>query len=127
MHDPPLDIDDDLTGIGLIPAPIEVLGDYPQLDDQIAGQIRRFGLTAFFAPKPQQRLFILAHDDPGVRAADEATPGSVFRLFCQIMLHGRRRNPVASRWAVQVWFDDTVQCQNAICGLDVWGRMSFKI
>lgn len=29
--------------------------------------------------------------------------------------------------AVQVWFDDTVQCQNAICGLDVWGRMSFKI
>jgi hypothetical protein len=43
------------------------------------------------------------------------------------MLHGRRRNPVASRWAVQVWFDDTVQCQNAICGLDVWGRMSFKI
>ena len=29
--------------------------------------------------------------------------------------------------AVQMWFDDTVQCQNAICGLDVWGRMSFKI
>ena len=29
--------------------------------------------------------------------------------------------------AVQVWFDDAVQCQNAICGLDVWGRMTFKI
>jgi hypothetical protein len=29
--------------------------------------------------------------------------------------------------AVQMWFDDTVQCQNAICGLDVGGRMSFKI
>jgi hypothetical protein len=29
--------------------------------------------------------------------------------------------------AVQVWFDDTVECQNAVCGLDVWGRMTFKI
>ena len=29
--------------------------------------------------------------------------------------------------AVQMWFDDTVECQNAVCGLDVWGRMSFKI
>jgi hypothetical protein len=29
--------------------------------------------------------------------------------------------------AVQAWFDDTVQCQDAICGLDVWARMSFKI
>jgi hypothetical protein len=29
--------------------------------------------------------------------------------------------------AVQVWFDDTVACQNAVCGLDVWGRMTFKI
>jgi hypothetical protein len=28
---------------------------------------------------------------------------------------------------VQVWFDDTVECQNAVCGLDVWGRMSFRI
>jgi hypothetical protein len=28
---------------------------------------------------------------------------------------------------VQAWFDDTVQCQNAVCGLDVWGRMNFKI
>jgi hypothetical protein len=29
--------------------------------------------------------------------------------------------------AVQAWFDDTVECKNAVCGLDVWGRMSFKI
>lgn len=29
--------------------------------------------------------------------------------------------------AVQLWFDDTVECQNAVCGLDVWGRMSFRI
>jgi hypothetical protein len=29
--------------------------------------------------------------------------------------------------AVQAWFDDTVECQNAVCGLDVWARMSFRI
>jgi hypothetical protein len=29
--------------------------------------------------------------------------------------------------ALQAWFDDTVQCQNAICGVDVWGRVTFKI
>jgi hypothetical protein len=29
--------------------------------------------------------------------------------------------------AVQMWFDDTVECQNAVCGLDVWGRLTFKI
>jgi hypothetical protein len=29
--------------------------------------------------------------------------------------------------AVQAWFDDTVECQNAVCGLDVWARMTFKI
>ena len=66
VPDSPLNIDQDLPAIGLIPAPIEVLGHDPQLDDKIAGQIRWFGLTTFFAPQPQQRLFFLTHDDPGV-------------------------------------------------------------
>jgi hypothetical protein len=29
--------------------------------------------------------------------------------------------------ALQAWFDDTVECQNAICGIDVWARVTFKI
>ncbi len=29
--------------------------------------------------------------------------------------------------AVQLWFDDTVECQNAVCGLDVWGRLTVRI
>jgi hypothetical protein len=29
--------------------------------------------------------------------------------------------------AVQLWFDDTVECRNAVCGLDVWARMTFRI
>jgi len=29
--------------------------------------------------------------------------------------------------AMQAWFDDTVECQNAVCGLDVWFRTSFRL
>ena len=29
--------------------------------------------------------------------------------------------------ALQVWFDETVECANAVCGLDVWSRLSFKL
>ena len=53
MVDAFLNIPDHLPGIGLEPAPIEVLGDDPELDDEIAGQILGFNLAAFFAPKPQ--------------------------------------------------------------------------
>ncbi len=28
---------------------------------------------------------------------------------------------------VQLWFDDTVECRNAVCGLDVWGRLAWRI
>jgi hypothetical protein len=37
MEDPPLDVRDELAGIGLVPAPIEFLGDEPKLDDEVAG------------------------------------------------------------------------------------------
>ena len=71
MPDPPLNVGYDLPGIGLIPAPIEVLCYHPELDDEIAGQIRRLDLPALFPPEPDQRRLIITHDDPGVRAADE--------------------------------------------------------
>jgi hypothetical protein len=29
--------------------------------------------------------------------------------------------------AMQAWFDQTVECANAVCGLDVWFRTSFKL
>jgi hypothetical protein len=35
--EPLLDIRDDLTGIGLVPAPIEILGYDTKLDDEVAG------------------------------------------------------------------------------------------
>ena len=53
MVDPFLDIGDDLPGIGFVPAPIEVLGDNAELNDEVAGQVLRLDLAALFAPKPQ--------------------------------------------------------------------------
>ena len=70
----PLDISYHLARVGLVPVPIKVLGHDPELDDKVAGQILWLDLSALFAPEPKERLFIIAHDDPGVRAADEATP-----------------------------------------------------
>ena len=69
MPDLPLDVGNDLTGIGLIPAPVEILRHHAELDDKIGGQILRLGLAALFPPQPEQGILVIAHDDPGVRAA----------------------------------------------------------
>ena len=42
MPNLPLDIRNDLPGIGLVPAPIEILGREAELDDEIAGKVLRF-------------------------------------------------------------------------------------
>ena len=76
MADMRLHVRDHLSGIGLIPAAIEILCHCTKLHEKVAGQIRRFGLAALFAPEPKQRLFILAHDDPGIGATHEAAPSS---------------------------------------------------
>ena len=66
-----LDVGDDLAGIAFVPAAIEVLGGEPELDDEVAREVLRLDLAPFFPPEPQQGGLVLAHDDPGVRAADE--------------------------------------------------------
>ena len=71
MADVLLDIGNDLTGIGLVPAPVQVFGDDPELDDEIAREVFRLDLAAFLPPQPQQGGLVVAHDDPGVRAADK--------------------------------------------------------
>jgi len=47
MLNPPLDVDDDLPGIELIPAPVKVFGDGPKLDDKVPGEVLRFDLPRF--------------------------------------------------------------------------------
>ena len=46
----PLHIRDDLTGIGLVPAAVEVLGGDAELDDEVAGEVFGFDLAPFFLP-----------------------------------------------------------------------------
>ena len=72
MPNLPLDIGDNLPRIGLVPAPVQVLGHHPELNQEIAGEILRLDLAALFPPEPNAALLIIAHDDPGIRAADES-------------------------------------------------------
>ena len=67
----PLHLGDDLAGIALVPVPVEVLGHGAELDDQVAREVLRLDLAALLPPEPEQGGFVVAHDDPGVRAADE--------------------------------------------------------
>jgi hypothetical protein len=45
-----LHVGDDLPGIGLVPAPVQLLGHHPELDDEVAREVLRFGLAAFLPP-----------------------------------------------------------------------------
>jgi hypothetical protein len=74
MLDMALDVGDASTSIALIPGAIELLGGGPELYDQVAGKVLRVSLTTLLAPEPNQSGFIAAHEDAGVRAADERAP-----------------------------------------------------
>jgi hypothetical protein len=77
VPNPPLDVSDDVSGIGLVPAPIEVLRGDPELDDKAAGEVLRLGLAALLAPEAEEGGLVGAHDGPGVRAADEGAAARV--------------------------------------------------
>jgi hypothetical protein len=66
MSDPPLHVCEHLTGIGLIPTPVQDLSGKPKLDDEIAREVLGLDFAAFFAPEPEEGGFIVAHNDPGV-------------------------------------------------------------
>ena len=59
--------------------PVEGLGDDPELDDEVAGKVLRLDLAALFPPEAEQGGLVIAHDDPGVRAADEVA--AIGRMF----------------------------------------------
>ena len=58
MSDQPLDVRDDVASIRLIPAPIELLGNDPELNDKVTGQVLGLDLAAFFAPEADEGLFV---------------------------------------------------------------------
>ncbi len=86
MVHPPLNVLDGLSGIAFEPLAIERLGGEPKLDDQVAGEVQRLDLAALFLPEVQQGNFVIAHDDAGIRAADEVTAALVVYLW--IRCHG---------------------------------------
>jgi hypothetical protein len=73
QHEFGLNIGKNLTGIGLIPASVQVLSRNAKLDDQIARQVLGRDLAALLPPQAEKGGFIVAHDDAGIRAADEIT------------------------------------------------------
>jgi hypothetical protein len=69
--DPALDMGYGSTSVAFVPGPIQRLGGAPELDNEVATQIRRLGLAALLLPQPDQRRLVRAHYDPRVRAAEE--------------------------------------------------------
>ena len=51
--------------------PVQILGREAKLDNEIAGQVFRFGLAVLLPPEPEEGVLVITHDGPGVRAADE--------------------------------------------------------
>ena len=111
MPDLALNISKDLPGICLIPAPVQLLGRNAKLDDEIARQVLRLDLAALFPPEPEEGGFIIAHNDPGVGAADKIAPiGRVARRNagdCGVAFEVTRCDRRLSNWATPV---------NAECG-----------
>jgi hypothetical protein len=69
MADALLDLRDADADIGLVPTPVQVLGDHAKLYDEIIRKVFGRGFPALLAPKAQELGFIVAHNDPSVRAA----------------------------------------------------------
>jgi hypothetical protein len=63
MKDPALDIRYSLAGIGLVPAPVQLLGRNAKLDNQIARQVLRFDFATLFPPEPEE-MMIRASEPP---------------------------------------------------------------
>jgi hypothetical protein len=49
------------------------------LDDQVVRIVRRLRFAPLLLPKPLKGGLVVAHDDPGVRAADEKASLKAFR------------------------------------------------
>jgi hypothetical protein len=45
-----LHVGDDLPGIGLVPAPVQLLGYDPELDDEVAREVLRLSLATLLPP-----------------------------------------------------------------------------
>ena len=67
-----------LTSTGLIPAPVQVLSCKPELNNEITRQVFRLDFAPLLPPEADNRLFILAHYDPGIGSTDEESARAVY-------------------------------------------------
>jgi hypothetical protein len=89
MKNSALNVGDDLAGIGLVPAPVQLLGGQPELDEKVAGVVLRFDLATLLLPKAEKGSLVAAHDDPGIGAANEVatTRGFSPHAYFQGVIH----------------------------------------
>jgi hypothetical protein len=76
-----------LPGVALVPKPVEWFGHHAELDDEVAGQVLRLDSAPFLVPEADEGGLIVAHDDPGVRPADEGTAVRGRFLFRNVQCH----------------------------------------
>ena len=71
MLDLALDVSDTSASVALVPGSVKVLRRLAQLHNEVAGQVLPISLAALLAPETDQGCLVTAHDDAGVRTADE--------------------------------------------------------
>src|SRR5262249_31122408 len=59
------------AGVALVPAPIEVLGHDPELNDEVVREVLRLRFASLLPPQAQKGGLFCPEDDPGVGAAYE--------------------------------------------------------
>src|SRR5205807_8350368 len=84
MSDLFLNVDDHLSGIGLIPAPVQLLGRIAKLNHEIARQVLGLGFAALLPPEPNKGALVLAHNNVGVRSSYEVATLTSFFTFWRI-------------------------------------------
>jgi len=81
MAAPLLNVRNCSARLGLIPTPVKLLCREAELHDEIVGEVPGFNFASFFPPQPQQRGFVLAHNNASVRTADKRIPVGWFELL----------------------------------------------
>jgi hypothetical protein len=66
MADVSPDVGEDLAGVGLIPAPVQLLSGDAKLDHEVGRKVPPLDFPTFLTPEPNQSGFIIAHNDPGM-------------------------------------------------------------
>src|SRR5262245_23834217 len=96
MLDAALNIGDASAGVALVPGAVERFGGGPKLHNQVAGNVLRLNLAPLLAPKADQGRLFTAHDNPGVRAADEGAP--LARVVASALPHGFDSHIIKYPW-----------------------------